>query len=140
MPTSSHPAPPVGAPPPRLLTVALVGVLIEAAVLVGLAGWSAVQLATAGAQSLGVGLFLVVFCLGVAAVLVAAARALRRGSRRARGPIITWQLLQGATAITLIQVGVVWGALALALALVVLGLLMTRPALAHVASPPPGPG
>ena len=41
--------------------------------------------------------------LAVGAALVAAARALRRGSGRARGPLVTWQLLQAATGAALLQ-------------------------------------
>ncbi|MBO1750979.1 hypothetical protein J4G33_04100 [Actinotalea sp. BY-33] len=127
---------------PVVLRVALVLVLLEAAVLTALSLWWLVVLVGEGSRVLAVALFLLLFGLGVAAVLVAAARALLAGSRRARGPVITWQLLQGATAVTLLQGGIAWGWPLLALAAAILVLLMTRPVVAHtthevVADPEP---
>ncbi len=114
-----------------MLRVALVLVLLEAAVLIAVLLWWLVVLLAEGSQTLAVALFLLVFGLGVAAVLVAGVRALLRGSSRARGPVITWQLLQGATAVTLLQGGIVWGWPLLVLAATVMVLLMTRPVVAH---------
>lgn len=89
--------------PPWPVAAAAVGALVEAVLLVagGLA-WTVVIL-TGGSDAPGAGVALVALVLGLAAVLVVAARALRRGSRRARGPLVTWQLLQGATAVALLQ-------------------------------------
>ena len=125
---SAAPARPVV---PVLLRVALVLVLLEAAALTTVSLWWLVVLVAEGSQALAVALFLLVFGLGVAAVLVAGARALLAGSRRARGPVITWQLLQGATAVTLLQGGIAWGWPLLVLAAAILVLLMTRPVVAH---------
>ena len=121
---------------PRTLDVAVVAVLTEVTALVGLALWWVVEMARGQASALGVALFLVVFALGVAAVLLGSVRALRRGRRWARGPVMTWQLLQGATAFAVLQ-GVAsdadgalaaWLArLAIVLAGVVLVLTVTRP-------------
>lgn len=89
--------------PPWAVRAAALGAVVEAALLVvGAVAWTAV-LVTGGLDSPAAGVALVVLMLGLAAVLVLAARALRRGSRRARGPLVTWQLLQGATAVALLQ-------------------------------------
>lgn len=89
---------------PAAVTVAAGGTIAEAGVLaVAGAAWL-VQVVVQGSSALGVAAFLILFAWGLAAVLVAGARALRRGSRRARGPVITWQLLQVATALAVLQV------------------------------------
>ena len=77
-----------GGPAARLLpgpvAVGVAGALLEAAgLLVAVVAW--------------------LVTLAVGAALVAAARALRRGSGRARGPLVTWQLLQAATGAALLQ-------------------------------------
>ncbi len=106
--TADRPTAPRGAPearpaPPWPVAVAAVGALVEAVLLVaGGVVWTVVLL-TGGSDAPGAGVALVVLVLCLAVVLVAAARALWRGSRRARGPLVTWQLLQGATAVALLQ-------------------------------------
>jgi len=66
-----------------------------------------VAVGVAGALLEAAGLLVVavawLVALAVGAALVAAARALRHGSGRARGPLITWQLLQAATGAALLQ-------------------------------------
>lgn len=123
-------------PRPGAVTVAVVGVAIEGLALVVSAGAGVVQLVGQGSSAVGVTVFLVVGALGVAWVLGAAASALRRGSRRARGPLITAQLLQGATALAVVQVPGRPGWLAAAalaailLAVVVVAALLTPKAVA----------
>lgn len=111
-------------------------VLVEVTALVGLAGWWLVELVGGHSSSVGVALFLVAFALGVAAVLLGSVRALRARHRWARGPVMTWQLLQGATAVAVLQAvataagsgPAAWLArLAIVLAGVVLVLMVTRP-------------
>ncbi|WP_149205281.1 hypothetical protein [Actinotalea subterranea] len=113
------------------LRAAVVLVLAEA-VSLGVLGlvWT-VRLVAEGTPSLGVSLFLIVFALGVAAALVGLARLHRQGRRGARAPLVTWQVLQGATAVTVLQVGpavataaVAWVALAAA---VVTTAVLVRP-------------
>ncbi len=121
---------PDSAPRPLALTALLVGVGIEVAVLVVGAVLLLVELVRGGSQSFGVSAFLVVFALGVAAVLAASLRGLLRGQRWARSPVATWQILQGVVAISSLQVGVtpwVVAALVLAVVVLVLVLLMLRP-------------
>jgi len=126
-PTTPDPVPD-GAPRPPALTALLVGVGIEVVVLVVGAVLLLVELVRGGSQSFGVSAFLVVFALGVAAVLAASLRGLLRGQRWARSPVATWQILQGVVAISSLQVGVTpWVVAALVLAVVVLVLLMLRP-------------
>lgn len=90
--------------PTRLAVAALGGLVVEAVALVGVAGWVLVTVVAAGSTSLGVALFLAAFALGVGALLVVGARALLRGAPRARGPVVTWQLLQAATAVAVLGV------------------------------------
>ncbi|WP_255371607.1 hypothetical protein [Cellulosimicrobium sp. CUA-896] len=87
-----------------------------------------VELFSGGSGSVGVSLFIVVFALGVAALLAAAVRGLLQGRRWARSPVATWQILQGVVAVSSLQVGATpWVVVALVLAVVVLVLLMLRP-------------
>lgn len=114
---------------PRLLGVGLVLVLAEAAVLVVVAVTLLARWAASGWQVIPVELFLMLFTLAVAAMLVAAVRALYARRRAGRAPVVTWQLLQGATAVTLLPADppVRWGALAaLMMATVVVAGLMSR--------------
>jgi len=105
-----------------------VGVGIEVLALVAGALVVLVELVSGGSQSLGVSLFLVVFALGVAAILAASLRGLVRGQRWSRSPVATWQILQGVVAVSSLQVGVTpWVLVALLLAVTILVLLMLRP-------------
>ncbi|WP_139123099.1 hypothetical protein [Cellulosimicrobium cellulans] len=113
---------------PAALTALLAGVGLEVVALVVGAVVLLVELFGGGSQSVGVSLFLVVFALGVAALLVAAARGLFQGRRWARSPVATWQILQGVVAVSSLQVGVTpWVVVALVVAVAVLVLLMLRP-------------
>lgn len=106
----------------------MAGVGVEIVALVVGALLILVELVRGGSQSVGVSGFLVVFALGVAAVLAASVRGLLGGQRWARSPVATWQILQGVVAVSSLQVGVTpWVVAALVLALAVLVLLMLRP-------------
>ncbi len=82
--------------------LAAAGLLLEAAALVVGAVWALVVVVSGGADSIAVALSLAAFALVVGALLAVASRAVRQGRERARGPVLTWQLLQAATAGTLI--------------------------------------
>lgn len=97
-------APVRGPARPAVVTLAAGAALLEALVLTGSAGASLLRLVLDGSSSPGVAVFLILFEVGLAAALAAAASAVRRGSRRARGPLITWQLLQTTTAYAVVQV------------------------------------
>ena len=113
---------------PAALVALVVGVLVEALALAVGGVVVLVELVAGGSQSVGVSLFLVVFALGVAALLVLSVRGLLHGRRWARSPVATWQILQLVVAISTLQSGATaWVAAALVLAVVVLVLLMLRP-------------
>jgi hypothetical protein len=98
--------------------------LAEAAALLALAVWWITGLRVAGIR--GAEVFLIAFAIGVAAVLAASARALARRRRAARGPIVTWQVLQAVTAATLLGVpqARAWAGLALGWSAALVVLLM----------------
>ncbi|VEH33797.1 Uncharacterised protein [Cellulomonas fimi] len=71
--------------------------------------------------------FLVVFCAGVATLLVLAARALWNGRRWARSPVMTWQVLLVVLSVGWLQVEMTPWALAVLAVAVVLGVLLLLP-------------
>jgi len=107
----------------------VIGVLAEVIGLVAFAVVLLGELLTGGSMSVGVSLFLVLFLLGVAWVLVVCCRALLAGRRSGRGPIVTWQLFQIIGSIAAIGSGggpaVAGGWVALVIAVAVGVLLMT---------------
>jgi hypothetical protein len=114
---------------PVFLRALVIGVLIEVIGLVAFAVVLLGELLTGGSSSLGVSLFLVLFLLGVAWVLVVSCRALLAGRRSGRGPVVTWQLFQIVGSVAAIGSGtgvsVPGGWTTLVIAVVVGGLLMT---------------
>jgi hypothetical protein len=122
---------------PAFLRALVIGVLVEAIGLVAFAVVLLGELLTGGSSSLGVSLFLVLFLLGVAWVLVVSCRALLAGRRSGRGPVVTWQLFQiiGSIAAIGSSTGIVvagaWAALVLA---VVVGVLLMTPAVTAATS------
>jgi hypothetical protein len=84
--------------PPALAAVSVL-VLVEAAAVAGLAVAFVADLLRGGVELPAATVFLVVFLLGVAAVLVACVRGFARGRRWARSPVLTWQLLLGVMAV-----------------------------------------
>lgn len=121
---------PVARPVPTALAVALALVGLEALLLLAWAGWSVVTLVR-GTTNPGGAAFLGAFALGAAVVLVLAGRACARRRRGGRAPLMTWQLLQAAVAVTLLQAGSAWGWLLLVPAAVVVVLLVSRPVVEH---------
>ena len=136
MPQTPPTAPaPVPVAAPATVRTAVVLVLAEAAALTLAAlGWL-VQVVAGATEGTSVAWFLLAFVVGVAGVLVLSARTLRRGGRGGRAPVVTWQLLQAATAGTVLQGGaalpvVVVAVVALGVGVVVVGLLLSRSAVA----------
>lgn len=84
--------------PALLAALALVG--LEVMLLVGAAVWSLVTIATDGRAQVLVSVSLTVFLLLFALLLLAGAHALWNGRRWGRGPVITWQLIQAAIALS----------------------------------------
>ena len=113
---------------PTVLVVACLLVLVQAAALVGLGVAWATDLLRGTSQLPGAAVFLVLFAVGIAAVLVAGVRGLWRGRRWARSPVITWQLLLVVMAIGWLTADPAgWAVAVLASALAVgVGLLLPR--------------
>ncbi|WP_143427050.1 hypothetical protein [Georgenia soli] len=101
-------------------------VLVEALVLVGMAVVLVTDVVRGVAPDVFSALALAVFFVGFAAMLAGSVRALWRGQRWGRGPVITWQVLQAASALTLTGVQT---------ALVVLAVLVAAAAVAGVLWP-----
>lgn len=122
---------------PAFLRALVIGVLVEAIGLVAFAVVLLGELLTGGSSSLGVSIFLVLFLLGVAWVLVVSCRALLAGRRSGRGPVVTWQLFQIIGSIAAIGSGTgivvagAWAALVLAVAV---GVLLMTPTVAEATS------
>ena len=123
--------PTVPAVPPGVRVV-VGAALLEALALVVLAVWGMAQLVAGQQSSPGVVIFLVVFALVTSAALVLSARALWAGRRTGRAPVATWQLLQGAVALVVLQATAAPAAwVVLVLSAGVFFLLLTRPVVAH---------
>lgn len=108
---------------PWPLVAALLGVLVEVAALAAAGVVLLAEVVLGRAASAASTAATGAFAVFVAVLLAAAARALWRGRRWGRGPLVTWQVLQAAVALS--QIGSPWlvgGLVALAVA-VVLGLL-----------------
>lgn len=122
---------------PAFLRALVIGVLVEAIGLVAFAVVLLGELLTGGSTSLGVSLFLVLFLLGVAWVLVVSCRALLAGRRSGRGPVVTWQLFQIIGSIAAVgsggglAVAVGWAALVIAVAV---GVLLMTPSVVAATS------
>ncbi|MFV2144665.1 hypothetical protein [Isoptericola sp. G70] len=143
MPGPAAPSPDPGpVPPPRtrpggVLVAVLVAVGIEAVAMAVFAAAVVVELVGGRSGSTGVSVFIVLFFLGLAWLLVGSGRALWRGHRRGRSPIAGWQIFQGIIGASLLTGGspaaVVGGIVLLVLAAGALLGLMTRPVLEHTA-------
>ena len=114
-------------------------VLVEAAVLVAAALWLLLSVVRGAASSASAGVGVGLFALAMAAILVLAARAVTAGRRGGRAPVLTWQLLQAATAASLLGAGppvatAAGGALAVA---VLVAVLLLGPSTARHLGPRP---
>lgn len=107
-------------------------VALQAAALFAAVALYAVELITGGAQSPAMAAFIMATAAVIGAALAYCARAIHRGKRRARGPIVTWQIFLITVGIPLTQGGTPWiGALILAVAVATLVLLFTPKVMAH---------
>ncbi|MFD7022238.1 hypothetical protein [Promicromonospora sukumoe] len=122
---------------PAFLRALVIGVVAEVIGLVAFAVVLLGELLTGGSSSLGVSLFLVLFLLGVAWVLVVSCRALLAGRRSGRGPVVTWQLFQIIGSIAAVgsggglAVALGWAALVIAVAV---GVLLMTPSVVAATS------
>ena len=78
---------------PAVLLVVCLLVIVEAAAFLGLAFAWVTDVLRGGATMPAASLFLAAFGVGVALLLLLAARGLWRGRRWARSPVIMWQIL-----------------------------------------------
>lgn len=135
--TDTTPRPPATRPPLVRAVCALV--LGEALVLLAASVGLVVALAR-GTDLPGPVAFMAALALGLALLLAAAARGLWRGSRWARSPVMTWQILLVVLAIGWLGVEVTWwSALVLAVAVVVAVGLLLPPVVAWTTTAVPGP-
>lgn len=88
---------------PRSIVLAVLGLLLEVVAIVVAAGFLAAELVAGRAVQPGPTLATAVFAVLLATLLGAATSAVWAGRRWGRGPVITWQVLQGAVALS--QVG-----------------------------------
>jgi len=86
-----------------VLLLVVGAVVAEAVALAIVAILSVRALLTADTASTGLSVGVAVLSLAVAALLVAAGRALLSGRRWGRAPVLTWQLLQLAVAVPAVQ-------------------------------------
>lgn len=89
---------------PPLLWIAFIILGLEILGLVGAAGWMLVDRPDGAMSSWGYALTLAAVILMFAALLYFGGRALWRGMRWGRGPVVAWQLLQFFTAVTMSDV------------------------------------
>jgi hypothetical protein len=111
---------------PALLLVVCVLLTVEAAAFLGLGvAWIA-DVVRGVASMPAASLFLAAFGLGIAALLLLAARSLWRGRRWARSPVIMWQILLVVLAVGWLGAEPsVWAVAVLVVALVIgVGLLL----------------
>jgi hypothetical protein len=102
-------------------------VLVQAGLLVGLASVWVVDLLRGESRLPGATVFLALFALGVASVLVLAVRGLWGGRRWARSPVMTWQILLVVLSIGWLGVEVAPWAVAVLVAAVVVGVGLLLP-------------
>lgn len=88
-------------PRPVPLLAGLAGAALEVVALVAAAVWMLVDQPADEADALPYGIAMAITLVLFAALIAFGLRALWRGMRWGRGPIITWQLIQGITAATM---------------------------------------
>jgi hypothetical protein len=109
-----------------MLVLVCLLVLLEATLLVGVGIAFGVELVR-GASVPGAAVFLLVFMLGVAAVLIASARGLWQGRRWSRSPVLTGQLLLIVLALGWLGVEPTWWASLVLVVAVVVGTGLVLP-------------
>lgn len=125
--------------PAALLAVCLL-VVLEAAAFLGLAAAWTADVVRGAATMPAASLFLAAFGVGIALLLLFAARGLWRGRRWARSPVIMWQILLAVLAVGWLGAEqTVWAAIVLVVAIAVgVGLLL--PPVVAATVPPQGAG
>jgi len=112
---------------PAVLAVLCVLVVLQAGALVGMAVAFVTDLVRGVSELPGATVFLAVFALGVAAVLVLAARGLWAGRRWARSPVMTWQVLLVVMSVGWFSADPAWWVVAVLLSALVVGVGLLLP-------------
>jgi hypothetical protein len=120
------------------LVVACALVLVQAGLLVGLAGAWLLDLVRGASTLPAAVVFLVLFALGLAAVLVLGVRGLWSGRRWARSPVMTWQVLLVVLSIGWLGVEVALWAVGVLLSALVVAVVLMLPSVVAVTSDRPG--
>jgi MFS family permease len=118
------------------LLVALVVAGLEGLLLVGAAVWSVVDMVRADFVGAAVSVALAVFMLLFVALLVLGIHALWLGRRWGRGPVLTWQLIQAAIAVSVVGIAPSWAIYPTLLASLVVGVGLLLPASVAATSRP----
>jgi hypothetical protein len=123
---------------PAVLAVVCVLVVVQAGLLVGLGGVWVLELVRGQSRLPGATVFLALFALGVAAVLVLAVRGLWAGRRWARSPIMTWQVLLVVMSVGWLGVETALWAVGVLVSALVVGVGLVLPSVVAVTSERPG--
>jgi hypothetical protein len=123
---------------PAVLAVVCGLVLVQAGLLLGLASAWAVDLAQGQSRLPAATVFLILFALGVAAVLALGARGLWSGRRWARSPVMTWQVLLVVMSIGWLGVEVAPWAVGVLVSALVVGVGLLLPSVVAVTAERPG--
>ncbi len=122
---------------PAVLAVVCGLVLIQAGLLVGLASAWVVDLVQGQSRLPAATVFLALFALGVAAVLVLGVRGLWSGRRWARSPVMTWQVLLVVLSIGWLGVEVAPWAVGVLVSALVVGVGLVLPSVVAVTAERP---
>lgn len=118
------------------LLVALVVAGLEGLLLIAAAAWSIVDMVRNDFEGAAVSVALSVFMLLFVGLLVLGIHALWLGRRWGRGPVLTWQLLQAAIAVSVIGIAPNWAVYPVLLASLVVGVGLLLPASVAATSRP----
>ena len=118
------------------LLVALVVAGLEGLLLVGAAIWAIVDMVRTDFESAAVSVALAVFMLLFVGLLVLGIHALWLGRRWGRGPVLTWQLIQAAIAVSVIGIAPPWALYPALLASLVVAVGLLLPASVAATSRP----
>ena len=121
------------------LLIALVVAGLEGLVLVAAAVWSIASTASAGFENAAVSIALAVFMLLFVGLLVLGIHALWLGRRWGRGPVLTWQLIQAAIALSVVGKAPEWAFYPAIAASIVVGVGLLLPASVAATSRPSSP-